>query len=141
MDVVQAVSVGVSVALLLLVVGMVRRRKLAPDYGLVWIGASLVLLVLSVRRGLLDTLARLLQVYYPPSVLLLGLVLVSFASSLAFSIALSRHRAEIDRLAEEVALLREALRDPARPRATREPERLPEPILAPQERGPVRPRT
>lgn len=137
MDVVQVVSTTLSVALLLLVVAMVRRRKLAPDYGLVWIAASLVLLAMSLRRGLLHKLAELLHVFYPPSVLLLGLVLVSFVSSLAFSIAISRHRAEIDRLAEELALLREEIRRRPAPSTRAE---SPELEGVPQERAPARPR-
>ena len=61
-----------SVGVLLLVLELVRRRRLREEYALLWLVTGAVLLLLSLSRPLLDTLAELTGIYYPPSALFLG---------------------------------------------------------------------
>lgn len=110
-DRIQIVAVTVSVALLLLVLELVRRRKLTEEYSFLWIIAALVLLALSLRREILHTTARWLGVYYPPILLVMILIVIVFAASLCFSIIVSRQRQQIERLIEETAILSAELRD------------------------------
>lgn len=108
---VQVVAVVVSATLLVVVLDLVRRRRLAEEHSFVWIACATAMLVLSLWRDSLHLVARWLGVYYPPAVLLLVLILFVFAASLTVSVVLSRQRAEIERLTEEVALLDAACRD------------------------------
>lgn len=85
---------------------LIRRRKLREEYALLWIAGSIVLVGLSLWRGSIDLAARILGVAYPPSVLLLGVVLVGFFLAMHFSIALSRLTEQNKRLTQELALLR-----------------------------------
>ncbi len=111
MDVVQALAIAGSTAFLGLILELVRRGALAAKYSLVWLVCGIVLLILSIWRSVLHALAAWLGIHYPPAFLLL--VLVGFVSggSLLFTVALSRHRAQIDRLTEELALLNARLRE------------------------------
>jgi hypothetical protein len=102
---VQLVAIVVSVGFFGLVVELVRRRKLSEEYSFVWIVCALVLLVLSLWRDLLHIVARWLGVFYPPAVLLLVLIGFVVVACLYFSIVTSRHRAQIERLAEDQAIL------------------------------------
>src|SRR5688572_6522481 len=97
-DRVQLVALAGSLLLLVVVLELVRRRKLAEEYSFPWIGAALALVVLSARRQILHAVAGWLGVYYPPMVLLLLLVVIVFAASLAFSVVVSRQRRQIERL-------------------------------------------
>ena len=90
---------------------LVRRRKLSEDYSIVWILGALILLVFSIWRGLLDSVAELVGIFYPPSVLLMGLVLLVFVALLAMSVVLSRQRRQIESLTEESAVLAAEIRD------------------------------
>jgi hypothetical protein len=108
---VQLLAVVVSTALLLVVLELVRRRHLTEEYAFIWIAGALALLGLSIRRDVLDAAARWLGVYYPPAVLLLVLILFVFVGLLSFSVAISRQRAQIERLLEDVAILEARLRD------------------------------
>ena len=110
-DRVQVVAIAISVALLLVVLELVRRRKLSEDYSIVWILGALILLVFSVWRGLLNSVAALVGIFYPPSVLLMGLVLLVFVALLAMSVVLSRQRRQIESLTEESAVLAAEIRD------------------------------
>jgi hypothetical protein len=111
MDAVQIVSVIVSAGLLVLVIDLVRRRILTEEYSFVWIACSVLLLVLSLWRGILHVLAAWLDVHYPPAVLLLVLMFFVFVASLSFSVIASRQRRQIERLIEDVAILRTRVRE------------------------------
>jgi hypothetical protein len=116
-DVVQLVSIVVSGGLLVGVIELVRRGRLTEEYSLIWIVSAGALLVLSLWRNLLDLAAAALGVHYPPAVLLLVLTFFVVLVSLYFSVVVSRHRKEIEKLVEEVALLEadiRALRDSSR---------------------------
>lgn len=110
-DRIQIVAVTVSVLLLLVVLELVRRRKLTEEYSLLWILSALALLILSLRREILHSAARWLGVYYPPSVLVMLLIVMVFVASLGFSVIVSRQRQQIERLIEETAILSAELRE------------------------------
>ena len=104
-DLVQWVSIVVSGALLVTVIELVRRGRLTEEYSFIWIVCAAALLVLSVWRNLLDLAAATLDVHYPPAVLLLVLTFFVVIVSLYFSVVVSRHRKDIEKLVEEMALL------------------------------------
>lgn len=110
-DRVQIFAIGVSVVMLLSVLELVRRRKLVEEYAFLWIAGSVVMLVLSIWREILHTVARELGVFYPPSALLLLLGILVFVALLWFSVVLSRQRRQIERLIEETAILGAEVRD------------------------------
>ena len=109
-DLVQLVSIAVSAALLVAIVELVRRGKLTEDYSFIWIVCAVALFGLSLWRNLLDLAAAALGVHYPPAVLLLVLTFFVVIVSLYFSVVVSRHRKEIEKLVEELALLDEQVR-------------------------------
>ena len=104
-DVVQLISIGISAALLITVIELVRRAQLTEEYSFIWIACSLALLILSLWRNVLHLAASALGVHYPPALLLLALTFFVVIVSLYFSVVVSRHRKEIERLVQEVALL------------------------------------
>jgi hypothetical protein len=104
-DVVQVISIGISAALLVSVIELVRRGQLTEEYSFIWIACSLALLILSLWRNVLHLAASALGVHYPPALLLLALTFFVVIVSLYFSVVVSRHRKEIERLVQEVALL------------------------------------
>jgi hypothetical protein len=107
---VEWVALIASVGLVVLVIELARRRRLAEEYAVVWLVAGGGLVALAVRRELLHSVAEWLGIFYPPAVLLLVTIGLGFVVSLYFSVVASQHRREIERLAEEVALLEERLR-------------------------------
>ncbi len=137
---VQLVAVIVSVILLAFVLELVRRRQLVERYALIWMTATVALLVLAIWRGLLGELADALGIVSPPNALFLialGLIVLLL---LHFSVTSSRLGEETKILAQEVARLDQELRAagggrPARngrpePENEDEPEREQEPGAA-----------
>ena len=116
---IQIIAIVGSVAFLLLVLELVRRRRLAEEYSALWIVAALVLLFASIRRDIIDRTASWLGIYYGPAVLLLGLLVVVAAALLWMSVILTKQQAQIEHLIEETAILGAELR------AERTRDRLP----------------
>ena len=115
MDRIQWVSILGSAALLIAVLELVRSRRLREEYSLLWIFTAAVLLLLSCWRGLLDRLALLTGIKYPPS----ALFLVGFGFFLLlllhFSLVLSDLSRKTKRLAQELALKRAEAGQPDSP--------------------------
>lgn len=110
-DRVQIIALSGSVVLLLLVLELVRRRRLAEEYSALWIVSALALIGVSLRRDALHFAASWLGVYYPPAVLVLMLVAIISVASLSFSVILSRQQRQIERLIEENAIIAAELRE------------------------------
>jgi|SRR5262249_45681424 len=110
-DRIDGIGVAVSLLLLAIVLELARRRKLTEEYSVLWALCGLALLVLSIRRDWLDRSALWLGVYYPPSLLLLALIVLVFVAALSFSVILSSQRRQIERLVEDTALLAAELRE------------------------------
>lgn len=103
----RIIAIVVSAGLLLLILELVRRRRLMERYALLWLFSSLLLLVLSVWSGLLNTLASAFGVSYPPSALFavaFGVVLVLL---IHFSLAVSRLSDQNKMLAQRLGLLQQ----------------------------------
>ena len=98
--------VVVTAAALAYILRLVRRRRMAGKYALLWSGVGLVLLVLAVWPGSLSTLSELVGVHYPPTLLLLLLTGFLFVVVVHFSYELTKLEDRSRTLAEEVALLR-----------------------------------
>jgi hypothetical protein len=105
----QIVAILASAGLFVILLELVRRRRLLERYALLWLLSALVLLGLSVWGGLLEQLADLIGVAYPPNALFLvafGFVMILL---LHFSLAVSRLTDQTKVLAQRLALLEERL--------------------------------
>lgn len=106
-DRITVVGLVASVAALLLVLELVRRRKLREDYSLLWLATAVVLIVLSASRSMLDQFAQLIGVVtYPPAALFLVAILFLLAILLHYSTVLSRLTRENKEIAQQLAILR-----------------------------------
>ena len=102
---VQIFAIAGSALLFLFVLELLRRRRLSEPYAILWLLASVVLLVLSVWDDLLETLADAVGIATPANALFVvgfGFILVLL---LSFSTVISRLTRENKLLAQEVARL------------------------------------
>ncbi|HVD55269.1 MAG TPA: DUF2304 domain-containing protein [Thermoleophilaceae bacterium] len=106
---IQIVAILAAAALILVLLELVRRRRLLERYALLWLFSALVLLGLAVWRGLLEDVASVLGVAYPPNALFLIAFGFVLALLLHFSLAVSRLSDQSKVLAQRLALLEERL--------------------------------
>jgi hypothetical protein len=103
------ISLVASLVLLMVIFAAIRRGRLSVRYSMLWIVAGVAILVFSSSRGLLDVLASLLGIYYPPSALFLLATFFILVLLFHLTVAISTLKSKNARLAQEVALLRERI--------------------------------
>jgi hypothetical protein len=102
-----------SVLLLLVVFELIRSRRLRERYALLWLLTGVVLLVLSLWRGGLNTIAGWFGISgYPPAILFAVGILFILLVLLHYSTVISRLSDQSTILAQRLALLEERLEDP-----------------------------
>ena len=119
------VSIAASIAsllLLLVVFELIRSRRLRERYALLWVLTGVVVLVLSVWRGGLNTIAGWLGVEtYPPAVLFAVASLFILAVLLHYSTVISKLTDQNVILAQRIALLEVEVKERP-PTAARAPD-------------------
>jgi hypothetical protein len=106
----RIIAIAGSVALLLFIVELVRRRRLKEEYSVLWVITALVLLLLAVWGGLLRDLTHLIGAVSQASTLyFFGLLFVVFLL-LHFSMRVSALERRVVVLVQEIALLNERTR-------------------------------
>jgi hypothetical protein len=109
---ISIVATIASLALILVVFELIRSRRLRERYALLWLLTGVVLLVLSVWRGGLNTIAGWLGVRgYPPAVLFAVAILFVILVLLHYSTVISRLTDQNVVLAQRLALLETKLRE------------------------------
>jgi hypothetical protein len=98
-----------SLVLLLAVLELVRRRRLREKYALLWILTAIVLLVLSVWRGAVTSIATALGVSYGPTVLFAVGALFVLVVLLHYSTVISALTDRTVTLAQRVAILEQRI--------------------------------
>jgi hypothetical protein len=99
-------AISASIAALILVLELVRRRRLREEYSLLWLAIAFVMLVVSLWRDLLHRLSAEVGIAYPPNLLFLLASLFTLILLLYFSTVITRLTQENKDIAQEVALLR-----------------------------------
>ena len=88
------------------VLELVRRRRLKEEYSLLWLATAAALIILSISRPTLDTLASTVGIIYPPSALFLVAMIFVLFILLHYSVVLTRLTQENKENAQQLALLR-----------------------------------
>lgn len=102
----QIIAILLSIILILFILELVRKGMLKEKYSILWLASSSVLFLLSLWKGLLDRIAALVGIYYPPSFLFLVAFIFLLLIVLHFSVVISRMSDKNKRLAQELGLLK-----------------------------------
>ena len=112
-------AIVTSLITLVFIIDLLRRGVLKEKYAALWLILAGTALLLSIFPGLLRAITDLLGVEVPANLLFFVTIVVLVLVAVQLSYELSRHEAQIRRLAEEVALQQDEL-DAFRKRLDRE---------------------
>lgn len=104
-------AIGASVLTFVFVFMLLRRGVLREKYAVLWLLVSGVALIFAVIPGALRWVSDLLGIETPSNLLFFITVVLLVLVSVQLSYELSRHEMRIRRLAEEVALLNDEVRE------------------------------
>jgi hypothetical protein len=106
MDVrIRILTIGGALALLLLVVDLVRRRKLKEEYSLLWVVIAVLTLLVSIWFSLLQGVTDLIGAISPASTLFFFGLLFCLVLLLHFSVRISALERRLTTLVQEVGLM------------------------------------
>ena len=107
----KLVALVIALAILVVILDLVRRRKLREEYAVLWLVTGVLLLVIALNYSLLLWLTHLVGAVMPVSTLLfLGLIFLILVS-LQFSVRLSTTTRRLKDLNQKLALLEEEVRN------------------------------
>lgn len=98
-------ATAASIAALVFVLELVRRRRLSEEYSLLWLVTAFIMLIVGAWRDLLHGMAAAVGIVYPPNMLFLMAALFTMAILLYFSTVITRLTRENKDIAQHVALL------------------------------------
>jgi len=111
----RIIAIAGSLALLIFVIELVRRRHLKEEYSVLWVATALALLLLAAWGGLLRDLAHFVGANSQASTLyFFGIIFVVFLL-LHFSVRVSNLERRVVVLLQEIALLGERDAHPVAP--------------------------
>jgi hypothetical protein len=112
----QIVAIAGALGLLVFVLELVRRRALMERYALLWLGSSIIILVLAIWDEALGLIARELGILSAPNALFFVAIAFILLLLLHFSAAMSRLTDQSKVLAQQHAMLEERMREIERAR-------------------------
>jgi hypothetical protein len=101
----QVFALVASVALLVFIVEMVRRRRLREEYSWLWIVTGVAIFVLSIWFGLLKWLTYLIGAVTPVSTFFVFGILFLVVTNVYFSIKISTLTTQVKNQAQRLAIL------------------------------------
>jgi len=107
----RLVAIAVSLILLLVTIHLIRKHKLREQYALLWLIATVAILVLSTFGGIVDRLADLFNISYSPTLPLVAGLFFALAVLLTQSVALSNQADQSRDMAQQMALLEYRLKE------------------------------
>jgi hypothetical protein len=111
MDRIQIIAILASLAFLAFIARLIVRGRLREEYAIIWIVCSLLLIVFSFWRKGLDVISGLVGVYDPPNLVFTGAIFAILVYLLHLSVVVSKLQEQNKTLAQDIALLKEKLKD------------------------------
>lgn len=111
---IQILSIIGALSFMFFIFRLIAKGKLREEYSIVWIICTLVLLVFSIWRDGLDVIAKLLGVYYAPSLIFLAAIFAIIVFLVHLSVVNSKQHEQIKKLTQEMALLKSKLEEKAK---------------------------
>ncbi len=91
--------------LLLFMIELVRRRKFREELSMTWFLVGLIVMASSVGDIIVDPVAKLLGVAYPPALLFSLVIFCLVVTLLYYSVVISDLKGKIKELGQKIALI------------------------------------
>lgn len=108
---IQIIAITTSLLFLLYIIRLILKGKLREEYSIVWIVCTMVLIGFSFWRNGLEVMAHLLGVYEAPNLVFTGAIFAIFIYLLHLSVVVSKLHNQNKQLAQDMALLKEKMKE------------------------------
>jgi hypothetical protein len=105
----QIIAIATALAFMFFIFRLISKGKLREEYSFIWIICTALLLLFSIWRNGLDVIAKLLGIFYAPSLIFLAAIFAIVIFLVHLSVVNSKQHQQIKELTQEMALLKEKL--------------------------------
>ncbi len=98
--------IAVGIAILLFVINLVRTKRLKEEYALLWLVMAGGLVIAPLFTDMIEVIAYGVGVDYPPALMFVMVMAISFFIFVHFSVTISRFSDQIKTLSQDLALTR-----------------------------------
>ena len=99
-----------ALSVIVLIIWLIRRDRLPISHAIWWLSVASIIAVLGFFPGLIDTVAGVVGIRYPPSLLFILAILTLLIKVLLEDLEVSTNRRRLLRLAQKTAILEEEIR-------------------------------
>lgn len=90
---------------------LVRRKKFREELSLMWFTVGIAIMASSVADLVIDPIARLLKIGYPPALVFVWVIFFLILALLYFSVLISDLKGKIKELSQKIALMELKLKE------------------------------
>lgn len=102
---IQLLAIVVGLGIGVLILELIRKKKLLERYALLWLAFTVMLMIISIWRDLLEKIAALMGIYYAASALFLIAFFCGLLLMLHVTVVISRLTEQNTILAQKIAML------------------------------------
>jgi len=84
---------------------LVRRKKFREELSLMWFTVGIAIMASSVADLIIDPIARLLKIGYPPALVFVWVIFFLILALLYFSVLISDLKGKLKELSQKIALM------------------------------------
>lgn len=106
---IQIIAIATALVFMFFIFRLIAKGKLREEYSFIWIICTALLLLFSIWRNGLDVIAKLLGIFYAPSLIFLAAIFAIVIFLVHLSVVNSKQHQQIKELSQEMALLKEKL--------------------------------
>lgn len=100
-------AIAFSVLFIVFILNLVRENKLDEKYSILWLLFGVIILIVSIFPIIIEKIAILFNVYYPPSLMLLFAILIVGVYIVHITMVITKQNKMIIKLTQELAILKE----------------------------------
>lgn len=98
-----------SIAFMFFIIILVRNNKLEEKYSLLWLFFGVCIIILSIFPNIIDKLAQIFNIIYPPSLIFLFAFIVLAVYIIHLSTIASKQNKRVIKLSQEISILYEKI--------------------------------
>lgn len=110
----QIIAIVMALCFMFFIFRLIAKGKLREEYSFIWITCTALLLLFSFWRNGLDVIAKVLGIFYAPSLMFLGAIFAIVIFLVHLSVVNSKQHKQIKDLAQEMAILKKKLEEEAK---------------------------
>ena len=100
-----------SIAFIIFIINLVRKNKLEEKYSILWLIASIVILIVSIFPSIITIVAEKFNVFYPPTLMLLFAIIILGAYIVHITVVITKQNKMIVKLTQELGILKQEFKD------------------------------